>query len=302
MPTSQSYVAMSDGVRLFVETHGSGPRTLVIPNGLYLADDFKYLARDRMFVVYDVRNRGRSDTVTDRAKLARGVEQDVDDLDIVRRQLGVDRIDLLGHSYIGLMVALYAMRYPAYVNRVVQIGPMQPHALTQYPAHLSNNDGTLTEVLARIAQLQKERGTDIVTEEACRQFWDVLRLICVTDSKDADKVTWGRCDLKNERNFMKYFMTSLLPSIRALGLTADDFAKAQAPVLTIHGTKDRSAPYGGGRDWAATLPHARLLTIPNAGHAPWIEAPAIVFDAVRVFFDGAWPEGAQAATRVPANG
>jgi proline iminopeptidase len=297
MPASQSYVAMSDGVRLFVETHGNGPRTLVIPNGLSLTDDFKYLAADRTLVVYDARNRGRSDTVHHRAKLARGIEQDVDDLDIVRRHLGVDRIDLLGHSYIGLMVALYAMRYPDHVNRVVQIGPMQPDPQTQYPAHLSNTDTTLAEVLARIGQLQAERNTDVVTEEACRRFWEVLRLIYVTDSKDVDKVAWGRCDLENERNFMKYWIGSLLPSIRGLGLTAEDFAKAQAPVLTIHGTKDRSAPYGAGRDWAAMLPHARLLTVPNAGHAPWVEAPAVVFDAVRTFFDGAWPEAAQKAAR-----
>ena len=59
MPSSQSYVSMPDDVRLFVQTLGGGPRTLVIPNGLYLTDDFDYLAEDRMLVVYDVRNRGR---------------------------------------------------------------------------------------------------------------------------------------------------------------------------------------------------------------------------------------------------
>ena len=297
MPLSQSYVSMPDDVRLFVQTRGAGPSTLVIPNGLYLTDDFDYLAEDRTLVVYDVRNRGRSDTVTDPAKLARGIEQDVDDLDIVRRHLGAERIDLLGHSYMGLMVALYAMRYAAHVNRVVQIGPMQPHALTRYPAHLTNNDATLSEVLARIAQLQNEHPTGVVSEEACRRFWDVLRLIYVADSRDVDKVNWDRCELENERNLMKYWQANLLPSIRGLALTAADFSKARMPVLTIHGTKDRSAPYGGGRDWAALLPQARLLTIPNGAHAPWIEDPMVVFDAVKVFFDGRWPAGAQAATR-----
>lgn len=300
MTAVDGYVTTHDGVRLFVHTLGSGPRTLVIPNGPYLVDDFKYLADDRTILFYDVRNRGRSDTVTDRAKLARGVEQDVDDLDDVRRHHGVDRIDLLGHSYIGLMVALYAMRYPAHVNRVVQIGPMQADALKKYPPHLANNDATLAEVLARIAQLQKEPPS-ADPEGRCRKFWEVLRLIYVTDSRDVDKVDWGRCDLENERNFMKYWLTDLLPSIRGLALRADDFAKARMPVLTIHGTKDRSAPYGGSLDWAAMLPQGRLLRIENAGHAPWIEAPGAVFDAVKTFFDGTWPNGAQPSTRVPDN-
>jgi len=239
-----------------------------------------------------VRNRGRSEPVTDRAKLARGVEQDVDDLETLRRYFAVDRIDLMGHSYIGLVVALYAMRYPAHVNRVVQIGPSQADPTVEYPAHLSNKDATLADVLARLGQMQQQpRPAD--PEEACRKFWDILRLIYVADSKDANKVNWGRCHLENERKFMRYFQEDLLPSMRALQLKPEDFAKADTPVLTIHGTKDRSAPYGGGRDWAAMLPQGRLLTVHNAAHAPWIEAPSLVFDAIKLFLDGRWPEGAQ---------
>ena len=50
-----------------------------------LLEDLAYLADGRTLIVYDVRNRGLSETVTDRSKLARGVEQDADDLDAVRR-------------------------------------------------------------------------------------------------------------------------------------------------------------------------------------------------------------------------
>jgi pimeloyl-ACP methyl ester carboxylesterase len=39
----------------------------------------------------------------------RGVHHDVDDLEAVRRQLGIGQMDLLGHSYIGLLAILYAM-------------------------------------------------------------------------------------------------------------------------------------------------------------------------------------------------
>ena len=297
MASGEGYLATDDGVQLFFQKLGSGPRTLVIPNGMCLIQDFEYLAQTRTLIFYDVRNRGRSETVADREKLARGVEQDVDDLNAVRRHHGLDRIDLLGHSYIGLVVALYAMRYPAHVNRVVQIGPMQADALKEYPAHLSNSDATFAEVMARVTQLQRgPRPAD--PEAACRQLWDVLKLIYVTDSRNADRIDWGRCHLENERNLMRYWLGEIMPSIRGLGLRPVDYAEAQVPVLTIHGTKDRSAPYGGGRDWAAMLPQARLLTIHNAGHAPWIESPIAVFDAVKVFLDGKWPEAAQTSAKV----
>jgi pimeloyl-ACP methyl ester carboxylesterase len=61
------------------------------------------------------------------------------------------------------------------------------------------------------------------------------------------------------------------------------------PVLVVHGINDRSAPYGAGRDWAALLPNARLLTVDNAGHVPWIEAPELVLGSIRTFLDGEWP-------------
>ncbi|HEY7284743.1 MAG TPA: hypothetical protein VH497_04815, partial [Vicinamibacterales bacterium] len=57
------------------------------------------------------------------------------------------------------------------------------------------------------------------------------------------------------------------------------------------------SPYGGGLDWAASLGNARLLTVENAAHAPWIEAPDLVFGAIRTFLDGSWPTSAEARNR-----
>jgi hypothetical protein len=58
------------------------------------------------------------------------------------------------------------------------------------------------------------------------------------------------------------------------------------------------APYGGGREWAAHLPDARLLTVRNAAHMLWLDAPGTVFPAIERFLKGAWPD---AAARVPAD-
>ena len=292
MASSEGYVTTEDGIRLFFRVLGNGPRTVVIPNGMYLLDDFERIAADRTLIVYDLRNRGLSDPVEDSARLERGIHNDVDDLEAVRRHFGLERLDLIGHSYVGLTVILYAMKHGDHAGRVVQVGPAEPYPGKQYPAHLTGADDTLREVFARLAELQAAREPEDPVER-CRKFWSVLRLIYVTDPVDAGRIDWGRCDLANERNFMRYWTGTVLPSLRALELAAEDFARVRTPVLTLHGTRDRSAPYGGAREWALLLPDARLVTVDGAGHAPWIEAPEKVFGAIAAFLDGRWPEAAE---------
>jgi proline iminopeptidase len=282
MFAAEGYVTTDDGLRLWFQTVGSGPQVVVVPNGFHLREDFSCLAPGRTLVFYDVRNRGRSDTVTDPALLRRGIHNDVDDLDAVRRHFGLDRLALIGHSYMGLMVILYAMKYPAHVDRIVQIGAMPPDPRKQYPPELTANDTVLQVTLAKLAALPRG-GPSCDPADFCRKFWSILRVIYVTDPKDAMKIRWDRCDLPNERDFMSYLNAHIMPSIHALALTPEALAAVTVPVLTIHGVKDRSAPFGGAREWAQFLNNARLVTVDGAGHAPWIEQSASVFSRIDAF-------------------
>lgn len=44
----------------------------------------------------------------------------------------------------------------------------------------------------------------------------------------------------------------------------------QCPVFLIHGAEDRICPYEAAAELAAQLPHAKLLTLPHCGHAPFL--------------------------------
>jgi pimeloyl-ACP methyl ester carboxylesterase len=277
MAPRDGYVTTQDGIRLYFRQLGDGPGTVIIPNAVHMFEDFKDLADDRTLIFFDLRNRGRSDAVSDRSKLERGVHHDVDDLEAVRRHFGLTRPDLLGHSMYGLMVALYAMKYPEHVNRVVQIGPAQPDFSKQYPAELTGADTVLEDVSAKLAKLDpSEAGYQ-------DKWWALVRTLYVTDPADADKITLSAQGLPNELALLKHLNENLMPSLYGLKLTAEDFAKVKSPVLTIHGTRDRQAPYGGGQDWARLLPNARLVTVEGAAHAPWIENPEFVFGSIRAF-------------------
>ncbi len=301
MQATDDHLTTRDDVRLFYRRSGAGP-ALIVPNALYLLEDFKRLAAGRTLIAYDLRNRGRSDTVQDRSKLARGILHDVEDLEDVRRHLGIDRFDVIGHSYLGIVVILYALEHPERVRRIVQIAPSQPDPSRAYAAHLRNDDRVLQETLEVLPQLSSEMGLLLRsgrTEDA-RALYKAsahrfLRMF-VADPAEAHRLDhWNFSEVPNEMSGagMRHWQENVEPSIRRLGLTPERVAGVRAPVLTLHGMKDRNAPYGGGREWALWLPNARLVTIESAAHAPWIEAPERVFGSIETFLDGAWPHDAE---------
>ena len=56
----------------------------------------------------------------------------------------------------------------------------------------------------------------------------------------------------------------------------------RVPTLVVHGAED-PMPLAGSEEWARTLPAAKLLVVPEAGHYPHAEQPARFFPAVERF-------------------
>jgi proline iminopeptidase len=296
---SQGYVPTGEGVRLFFQKVGDGPIAVIVPNAFFMFHDFAGLANGRTLVFIDWRNRGRSDSCSDPQALARGIHYDIDDLEAVRRHFHLKKVAVIGHSYSALTAVLYAMKNPDHVDRVVQLGAMQPFFGKDYPPHLKCVDETYAKVMSGLQQLEQQRAS-MEPMEFCRKFWDLLRILFVTDPADAGKLAWAPCEVANERNFMKQFLENVLPSLQNLNLMETEIAKVHTPVLTIHGRKDRSAPYGGGMEWARVLPNARLVTVKEGGHFPWVEEPETVFGAIDTFLSGHWPEAAREVVSMDA--
>jgi pimeloyl-ACP methyl ester carboxylesterase len=295
MTITDGFITSDDGLRLFYRRAGDGSPLVVFINGVPLLDDFAPVIEGRSIVFFDPRNRGFSDAVRDTSQIERGIHHDLDDIEAIRRHFGVDRVDVIGHSYAGFTAAVHAMTHPDHVNRVVQLGPIGPDPQRKYPPHLHYADETFHTAMAALAALMKEYSS-LDPVEFCRRFLAVINPIYVMDPADIAKLKWARCDSASERGFFPILGQHILPSIHRLNLGVDDFHRAAAPTLVVHGRQDRSAPYGGGRDWAHVLPNARLLTIEGASHVPWIEAPDVVLDGIRTFLDGDWPAAAERVT------
>lgn len=295
MTVRESYVTTHDGLRLFVREMGTGGDVVLFLNGVAVAEDFAPLAHGRTIAFFDNRNRGRSDAVREPAQIERGIHHDIDDLEALRRHFGVRQVDVIGHSYAGFTAALYAIRHPTCARRIIQIGAMGPDQSRQYPAPLSNFDETMQKALAGLSEVMQQQAT-LHPLDFSRRFWEVMGPVYVMNPADVTKLRWPHFVSDNERNFMDPWMKYINPSIQQLQLTPADFAAATAPVLVIHGTKDRNAPFGGGMDWARSLPNARLLAVQEAAHVPWIEAPELVLGAMKTFLDGEWPADAKSIT------
>ena len=108
--------------RLYVREVGSGRPLVVVHGGpdfnhRYLLPELDRLAECCRLVYYDQRGRGRSFVVA--AAIEVTMQSEVDDLDGVRRRLGLDTVALLGHSWGALVAMEYALAFPEQVSHLM---------------------------------------------------------------------------------------------------------------------------------------------------------------------------------------
>src|SRR5437867_5462951 len=125
-PSGPGKTFTTAGVSIWYEIRGSAAaRPLIMVNGgpgfdhtyVLCSDAWDTLARGRRVVFYDQRGNGRSGAL--RKGQSCSLADQVADLDALRRQLGVDRLDLLGHSWGGYLVMAYAARHPEHVAHLI---------------------------------------------------------------------------------------------------------------------------------------------------------------------------------------
>jgi proline iminopeptidase len=295
-------VKTSDGVELYYVKAGNGPQTVILPARLFTFDDFRWLAERYTLISYDMRNRGRSSRVEDLDRIS--LAADVADLEAIRRHFQVGKFHTIGYSYLGLMVVLYTLEHPERVERIVQIGPVPLKFGTEYRSEYVATDRQQVMDRHGGARLRELRAANYHTEhprEYCEEEWSVVRFVLVGRASNVERMGPGVCDLPNEwpTNLARHMERHFGGSVMKLDVPRERVAKLQQPVLTIHGTKDRNAPYGAGREWSYLLPNGRLLTVEGGAHQVFAEWPDMVRPAVDGFLRGEWPPLAEKVTADP---
>lgn len=110
------------GRKLWVEEEGNGEPLILLPGGpaashLTFHPAFSSLSDKYNVIYYDYYGRGKSDRPSSYKDIT--FQQDVEDLELLRRALGFGKMYVYGLSYGGLVAQGYALKYGSHVKRLV---------------------------------------------------------------------------------------------------------------------------------------------------------------------------------------
>ena len=261
------------------EVPGSLP-LLCINGGLHFGHDvlwpaFAPLAAKRQLYFFDQRGRGKSQEPPG-ARGAR-IEFDAGDAVAIRQALGIDRWNVLGHSWGGGIAMLAAAQDPDAVERLVLVDAVGPTS-----EWLSRLHSAAVERLSgeRKAALEALDPSDLHADDISRHaaytsalypaWFSDLEFGSIFSSPRASSPTGAAVAARLRRE--GYDWTAAIASIRA-------------PSLLLHGEDDilgLEVP----RQLAALIPGSKLALIAHAGHMPFWEAPDQFFYVVESFLTG----------------
>jgi len=199
----------------------------------------------------------------------------VEDIEALRKQLGVPKLALMGHSFGGALALEYAAAYPQHVSKVVLVSAASsiPDACAarvdfltrRYPAELAK---------ARAAAVERKETPDdcffafnSVPDEIRERVNDE------TMFPDMKKVEEQRAvDAKSGlRNTGE--LGGALWNGGFLSYRFTRFERVTMPVLVLAGEEDYAIGLPAQRALARALPKARLVEYAGAGHFPYLDAP-----------------------------
>ena len=292
-PTAKGHIDTAPGVSIYYERYGSGPNFVLIPGRLFMPELAALARPDRTLIQYDMRNRGLSKRVEDAAQIT--IIGDVADVEALRRHFGAEKVSLVGYSYLGLMVALYATEHAGNVDRLVQIGAVPRKFGTAYPADQQagsdslNAEGKAAEAAWNAVRANFEQAEP---KAACEALYRFNSYNLVGNPANSTKVP-NTCGLENESiaNFGRH-LGAHFGDLQKRDFPREAFTRLEQPVLTLHGSLDRNAPYGSGLEWSTTFRNGRLITVEGGAHQLWLDDPSVLADIDR-FLAGEWPARAQ---------
>ena len=199
----------------------------------------------------------------------------VEDIEALRKQLGVPKLALMGHSFGGALALEYAAAYPQHVSKLVLVSAASsiPDACAarvaflakRYPAELAK---------ARAAAVERKETPD----ECFFAFNSVPddireRVNDETMFPDMNKVEEQRAvDAKSGlRNTGE--LGGALWNGGFLSYRFSRFERVTMPVLVLAGEEDYAIGLPVQRALAKALPKARLVEYAGAGHFPYLDVP-----------------------------
>ncbi|MEU6854406.1 alpha/beta hydrolase [Actinacidiphila alni] len=272
-----------DGTRLVYHVLGDGPPLICLPGGPMQASaylgDLGGLSAARRLILLDLRGTGESAVPEDPASYR--CDLVVADVEALREHLGLDRMDLLGHSAGTNLAVQYAARHPERVGRLALITPsVRAVGVTitgeqrVATARLRAAEPWFPEAFAALEAVVAGRGDD-------------------TAFRAIDPFFYGRWDdaARAHRDAGETYRNESAGAVFASEDAFDPDATRTAlaafggPVLVLAGETDLNTPPPAAGEVAALFPRADLTVQAAAGHFPWLDDPARFTATLASFLD-----------------
>jgi proline iminopeptidase len=296
----------ANGVLLYYVAFGQGPPLVVAHGGPGASHDYFLpylvpLARHHRLVFLDERGSGKSAKLEDPSGYT--VEAMVEDVEAVRQALGLGRIDLLGHSYGGVLAQAYALKYQEHLDHLVLCSTFSStRAMNEVFAHMKEK--MAPELRKRIAKLEAAglfgHGKDFEKNRYPAEYMTAAwgegyfpylyhnRPDANFDPAQSGNMAW---DLYREMwgSNGEFVIDGNLKSVEY----TDRLATIKVPTLVTVGENDECDP-ALARTIAERIAGAKLVVLPKSGHMTFVDQPALFVGAVDDFLSPA-PAAAPAA-------
>ena len=280
-----------DGTELAYHVQGDGAPLVCVPGGpmrdsAYLGD-LGGLSASRRLVILDLRGTGQSAVPADPASYR--CDRLVDDVAALRDHLGLDRMDLLGHSAGANIATMYAARHPGLVSKLALVAPstravgLQPTSeMRREIVNLRRAEPWFREAAAAFERLQAGSEADEDWEAMAPLFygrWDATAQAHSAANEE---------QVNEEATGVFTGPGSFDPEATRAALAA-----FTSPVLVLAGEVDVNTPPRLAAELATLFPDARLVVQPGAGHYPWLDDAAWFTSAVAAFLDDGFAAAAE---------
>ena len=268
-------------------SYGAGRDTLFLLNGGpglpcdYLREPLIAIV-DRGFrvVTYDQLGCGRSDKPNDKSLWTIG--RYVEEVDTVRKAMGLGRIHLLGHSCGGWLAIEYALKYQKNLRSLVlsnTCGDM-PHLVSE----LNRLRAALgSETVAMMQRCEAENNLDHPAYKAAitiLNYRHVLRLDVWPKPVNASLGDWNMDVYGTMQGPNEFLYTGNLKDWNRI----PEMPRIKTPSLVLSGLHDELTPACAMRMRHA-LPNAEIAIFPNSSHLPMWEEPQAYLERVARFLN-----------------
>lgn len=277
MPRFTSY----DDTELAYHLIGGGEPLICLPGGAGRASsylgDLGGLSAHRQLVLLDNRGTGESDVPADPATYRR--DRLAEDVEALRLHLGLERIDLLGHSAGAGIAMEYAIDYPSRVRKLVLLTPaLRTVGLTptvQEWAEFLDARRHLPWVAAAEAAMEALSAGDLSVRTriaAAPLFYG--RWDAAAQAHAAAEVDQWSVEAAVGYNAEGAFVP---------GVTRRALQELTIPVLVYAAGADPISPAEHCRELAGLIPGSTFVVQPDGGHYPWLDDAEQVVGHVSAF-------------------